>query len=175
MATAPKYTPHYTHADYEQWSGDWELWQGVAVAMTPSPFGKHQLVGANFVGLLRSACQRTDYRVLYEIDWIISEDTVVRPDVVIHYGAIPERHLETPPVLITEILSPSTESKDKTSKRELYQHEGVQYYLIADPNDKTLVALELIDGRYQEKDFDTNLVIDLANCQINLNVQELWD
>ena len=47
MRTASKYDPHYTVADYEQWSGDWELWKGTAVAMTPSPFGKLQLVGAN--------------------------------------------------------------------------------------------------------------------------------
>ena len=175
MSTVPKYTPHYTLADYAQWSGDWELWQGTAVAMTPSPFGKHQFVGANLVGLLRNALRGTECRVLYEIDWIISEDTVVRPDVVVHRGTVPDRHLETPPVLIAEILSPSTELKDRTSKRELYQQEGVQHYLMADPTAESLVALELLDGCYRERNFDSDLVLDLTSCQVNLAVKELWD
>ena len=33
------YKPRYTVDDYESWAGDWELWQGTAIAMTPSPFG----------------------------------------------------------------------------------------------------------------------------------------
>ena len=27
--------------DYQQWEGAWELWNGVAISMTPSPFGRH--------------------------------------------------------------------------------------------------------------------------------------
>ena len=41
MSTAPNYQPHYTIDDYQLWEGDWELWNGVAVAMTPSPLGRH--------------------------------------------------------------------------------------------------------------------------------------
>ena len=89
-------------------------------------------------------------------------------------GAVPDRHLQTPPALIVEILSPSTESKDKTSKRDLYEHEGVDYYLIADPAKETLTALELADGRYQARTFDKDVAINLANCQINLHVKQLW-
>lgn len=41
MSTAPRYEPRYTIADWRQWEGCWELWNGLAVAMTPSPFGRH--------------------------------------------------------------------------------------------------------------------------------------
>jgi hypothetical protein len=41
MSSAARYSPNYTIKDYRQWQGDWELWRGIAVAMTPSPFGKH--------------------------------------------------------------------------------------------------------------------------------------
>ena len=41
VSTAPRYLPHYTVADHAAWQGDWELLDGVAVAMTPSPFGPH--------------------------------------------------------------------------------------------------------------------------------------
>jgi len=28
---------HYTYDDYALWQGDWELFEGIAVAMTPAP------------------------------------------------------------------------------------------------------------------------------------------
>jgi hypothetical protein len=41
MSTAPRYEPCYTVEDYRHWEGRWELWNGVPVPMTPSPFGRH--------------------------------------------------------------------------------------------------------------------------------------
>jgi hypothetical protein len=42
VSTAPRYLPHYTVADHAAWEGDWELLDGVALAMTPSPFWGRQ-------------------------------------------------------------------------------------------------------------------------------------
>jgi hypothetical protein len=42
MSSVRKFIPRYTVADYRQWQGDWELLDGVAVSVTPSPFGIHQ-------------------------------------------------------------------------------------------------------------------------------------
>lgn len=41
VSTAPRYLPHDTVAEHAAWEGDWELLDGVALAMTPSPFGPH--------------------------------------------------------------------------------------------------------------------------------------
>lgn len=41
----PAYREHYTAEDYRQWKGDWELIEGVAYAMAPSPTVSHQRVG----------------------------------------------------------------------------------------------------------------------------------
>gem|GEM_PF-3546515 len=82
MSTAPQYTPHYTVDDYQLWEGDWELWNGVAVAMTPSPFGRHGTVLGRITTALTNAIDVAgcDANVIVEVDWIISTDTVVRPD-----------------------------------------------------------------------------------------------
>ena len=121
MSASPKYLPHYTFADYASWQGDWELWYGLPVAMTPSPFGRHQWLAGQimrqFLNSLDANCG--DCFVLMETDWIVADDIVVRPDVVIVCGAFPERHTVEPPRLIVEVLSPSTEEKDRTAKREL--------------------------------------------------------
>ena len=105
MSAVPKYIPQYTVDDYSTWEGDWELWDGIAVSMSPSPFGAHQLVLFNLAGELRTQLRNQDCGavVMGEIDWIISRETVVRPDVVVLCGDAPEvgrpqaRHDESPP------------------------------------------------------------------------------
>jgi Uma2 family endonuclease len=46
---------------------------------------------------------------------------------------------------LVEILSPGTERKDRELKFQLYQAEGVPYYLLAQPRTGTLEAFAL-DG-----------------------------
>lgn len=150
MSTASKYTPHYTIADYEQWPGDWELWQGTAVAMTPSPFGRHQFVLVNLVSELRARLKDTSWHVLAEIDWRIDESTVVRPDAVVLAGQIPERHVEETPILVAEITSESTGEKDRTAKFKLYQQQCVPNYWLIDPAQRSLNCFVLNDSKEYE-------------------------
>jgi hypothetical protein len=55
MSSTSKYRPHYTVDDYQLWQGDWELWNGVAVSMTPSPFGRHSRMLIDVGSALKSA------------------------------------------------------------------------------------------------------------------------
>ena len=131
----PKYFPHYTVADYQQWSGDWELWDGVAVAMTPSPFGKHQKAITRLAQMLLNELDRVqcdDCEVAVELDWIIENDLVVRPDISVCCGLNIDKYIESPPTFIAEVLSLSTQLKDKTAKFDLYAKEGVKYYATVD-------------------------------------------
>lgn len=145
-----RFIPHYTWADYAQWPGDWELWNGIPVAMTPSPFGLHQFVAANLIREFSTSVRqaRIGLHVLHEIDWIVSDDTVVRPDIVVCDG-VPREHLTQPPRIVVEVLSPSTAEKDRTVKFELCQQQSVPYYLIVDPDQRTIQVFRLdAAGRY---------------------------
>jgi Uma2 family endonuclease len=142
----PRYQPHYTLADYRQWEGDWELWNGIPVAMGPSPFGPHQKMLARlsqrFLNALDAAgCNECE--VLVECDWVIDDDTVVRPDLSVACGAPVNRHIDHPPRLIVEVLSAATANKDRTAKRDLYAQQGVTYYFLADPDDSALEVTQL--------------------------------
>jgi Uma2 family endonuclease len=44
--------------------------------------------------------------------------------------------VEKAPAIAAEVLSSGTAVRDRTSKFELYQDEGVQYFLILDPEPK---------------------------------------
>jgi len=65
------------------------------------------------------------------------------PDILIVCGEIRKKYLDFPPILVVEILSPATALKDRHTKYELYQQQGVKYYLIADTDKKTIEIYEL--------------------------------
>ena len=157
MSTAPHYEPRYTVDDYRQWEGRWELWNGFAVSMTPSPFGRHAKaltdVAAAFkqaVDAAAAAAEACRAVVLTEIDWIVSRDTVVRPDLVVVCGGVPERHVESPPAVVVEVLSTATRDRDRSIKKDLYLREGVAWYVMIDPDDGTTDLFERVGSRGRE-------------------------
>lgn len=176
MSTAARYTPHYTVADYRRWEGDWELWHGIAVAMTPSPFGRHggmlgKIITALNVGIDQTNCNAS---VLVEVDWIIADDTVVRPDASIVCGDPPEGHIESAPALIAEVLSESTRERDLNHKRTLYQENGVRWYLIADPSDSSVQLFRLGDELEYEST-PIRQVVDVSICDsCRLQIDLSW-
>ena len=177
MSTAPKYIPHYTVADYQQWEGDWELWQGIPVAMTPSPFGPHQNCSFRITRELWAAIESAKCQavVIQDVDWIISQDTVVRPDILLLCGDVPEEHVTEPPALVVEILSPSTAQRDQNEKKRLYHDNGVDYYLIVDPNDFSVEAYERNEqGQFQQIEPATTYEFILCDdCHIRLNMKSI--
>jgi len=170
------YREHYTAEDYQRWKGDWELVEGVAYAMAPSPTVSHQRVGFEItrqMGERLESCKQCE--VLYEIDWNISTDTIVRPDVlVICYE--PEEKITKAPELIFEVISPSTARRDEQLKFELYQREGVPYYVLAYPEQKTARVYGLIDGQYRKVgDFmSESTPITLSGCQFDFDFGKIW-
>jgi Uma2 family endonuclease len=176
MSNAASFTPRYTYQDYLQWEGDWELWFGTAVAMTPSPFGPHERIVSELAGQLRNELKAKcpDCRVYAGLDWLAAEDTVVRPDVMVVCGEQPERHLERPPVLAAEVLSPSTAERDREYKSALYAQFGVPHYLILDPKAATFERFELASGEYRVAE-PANSELQLADdCEVSLDIGELF-
>lgn len=187
MSTGKKYIPHYDVEDYQQWEGDWELWEGVPVSMSPSPFARHSKLLGQIVTKLNVAIDAThcDANVLVELDWIISNDTILRPDCVVACGSVPEKHLTTPPAIVVEVLSKSTRQRDLDHKRAIYQQEKVPYYLILDPDAEQLTVLKLdADGKYKQADQATNatgadgadtLALKICgDCELSVDVSTLF-
>ena len=176
MSSAARYTPHYTIDDYRLWDGDWELWHGTAVSMTPSPFGRHGIMLARLVTALTNSIDAVGCHafVLAEIDWIIASDTVVRPDASVICGDPPDGHIESTPALVVEVLSDSTRERDVTYKREIYQDQRVPWYLIADPTDSSIQLLRLSErGVYESVSVDDQ--VEIAMCEIHrLSVDLSW-
>ncbi len=180
MSIAEKYRPYYTYGDYCLWEGNWELIEGMPYAMSPARVPAHQTVNANlyviFKEALKTDCEKC--KVYIPIDWKIAEDTVVQPDVLIVCDKIIKKYLDFPPVLIVEVLSPSTASKDRGEKMELYQSQKVKYYLIADPQFKKIEVYELnINNVYEPIAVDPALFTFhfKENCTAEVSFINIWE
>lgn len=179
MSDLKQFSPPYTVKDYQSWQGDWELWAGVPVSMSPGPFGKHQRVARNLVQEFTRAlsASKCNAEVLYELDWIVNDDTVVRPDVVVICGQGPERYLQTSPAVVAEVISESTEQRDRTFKRELYREQNVEAYLLLDP-DNGLLEIDWKDeeGNWQTYQVSEPVTLNLcSDCQIVIDPAVLFE
>ncbi len=177
MKLAKKYPPSYTYEDYRLWEGDWELIEGVPYAMAPSPFGKHRRVVGEFIYQLGEQLENCPekYSVYPSLDWIVSEDTVVSPDIMVVCREV-EEYLREPPELVVEVVSPSTAQKDEKLKYELYEREGVKTYVLAYPDLKKVRAFRLLRSRYR-KFFDSDegsLELKIKDCTLKVDVGRLW-
>ena len=142
-------TEHYTYDDYVQWQGDWELIYGMPVAMTPSPGIRHQAIAAKILNELMNSVGSCEHcLVLMEQDWKLRHDTVVRPDVVLTCNEPNEQYLTKAPEIIVEVISPSTARRDEQFKFELYENEGVRYYILVYPDDRRAKVFKLIEGKF---------------------------
>ncbi len=176
MNLAKKYLPRYAYEDYRLWEGDWELIEGVPYAMAPS-FGKHQKIAGELVYQLREQLEHCPERcfVYPELDWIVSEDTVVRPDIMVMYREV-EEYLRETPELVVEVVSPSTAQKDERLKYELYEREGVKTYVLVYPDLKKVRAFSIVRSRYR-KFFDSDegkLELKIKDCTLKIDVGRFW-
>lgn len=141
--TAEKLIPNYTVDDYATWKGDWELWDGIPVSMAPRPFGPHSAAVVQIIASLVAQLHDCHAQVLTELDWIVDQNNVIRPDVVVVCGEVPERHIESPPALIVEVLSDATRQRDTIHKPRLCREHDVEYVLV-DPATKTVNRDEVV-------------------------------
>ena len=170
---------HYTYADYSQWEGDWELIDGIPVAMAPAPIKIHQQLSSElFLELNKGVDDKClNCEVLYEVDWKINEETVVRPDIVFVCDDEGEAYLTKAPKIVVEIISPATAKKDETIKFDIYESEGVQYYILVYPDDLRAKAYGLKDGRYIKiGDFThETLEFDAIGCGLSLDFAKVFE
>ncbi len=179
MNSAKKYLPHYTYDDWLHWEGRWELIEGHPIAMSPMPIPEHQRITAAISyemqdGLKKSRCKKC--KAFDPIDYKLSDETILQPDLLIVCGKIFKTYLDFPPVLVVEVVSRSTEDRDRNIKYELYEQAGVKYYLIVDVKKKLIEIFDLVDGIFQQRQSEGNYAFQLeSECSIAPALDNIWE
>ena len=167
----------YTVEDYQHWEGDWELIDGLAYAMSPAPAFKHQQLNMGFAQILSEALDSCPHcQALFESDIELSNDTIIRPDLMLICHRPQNGKITRAPEFVIEIISPRRARHDEHTKYMLYQAEGVRYYLLAYPDERKIKAYRLIDGNYRKIGdiFDETLQFELSKCSFEIDFSLLW-
>ena len=169
---------NYTYEDYKNWEGSWELIDGVPISMAPAPMKIHQKIASELFFQLKQELgdECLECEVLYETDWKISNNTTLRPDIVLVCNDEGETYLTKAPKIIIEILSPSTAKKDETVKFDIYEEEKVQYYILVYPKDLKAKVYTLEKNSYTKVgDFSNEkLSFDDIDCKLELNFEKIF-
>jgi Uma2 family endonuclease len=127
----------------------YELVDGVLL-VSPSPALAHQAGLANLHFALMQAAPEHVRVLAAPLDIRFSPTRQLQPDLV----ALPRRALtdkvDDLPLLVVEVLSPSTRATDLTLKRHVFEQAGVASYWLLDPEEPSLTVLELQDSAYLE-------------------------
>jgi Uma2 family endonuclease len=127
----------------------YELADGVLL-VTPGPVPAHQRACARLYLLLAGACPPGLEVFFAPLDYQPTRRRSLQPDLLVVRPEDVGPTAVSGLVLAVEVLSPSTRSKDLLLKRGLYEDGGVASYWVVDPDEPSLVAWELREGRYVE-------------------------
>ncbi len=124
--------------------GRYELYNGIVYAMSPERAAhaeaKHAVANALASAIARAklGCWMLPDGMTVRID----EDTAHEPDALVYCGPkLPRDAIEVPnPVIVAEVLSPSTRHIDASAKLAGYfKLASVHHYLILDPEKRLLI------------------------------------
>ncbi len=124
--------------------GRWELADGVPVCMSPErvAHGETKFAAGTAV---KAAIKRAGISCGAFIDCLAvraDHRTAFQPDVLVNCGErLKSQMMEAPnPIVVLEVLSPSTRVADMRLKvRRYFELPGIQHYLILDPEDRSVL------------------------------------
>jgi len=176
MATVD-YVPHYTYDNYKMWDGDWELYEGFPVAMSPAPMINHQVIGYSIARQLGNQIEECEQCLVFgEVDYKLGDDTVLKPDVVLVCNEPHDAYITKAPEIIVEVISKSTAKNDENYKFGKYEAEKVAYYILVYPDDLYAKVYKLVNGKYDKQgDFSKEKYeFDETLCKVNIDFDKVF-
>ncbi len=123
--------------------------------MTPPPIELHQRGSGNLYGYIWMYLRSNPIGRVYSapIGLTLDESNGLQPDIIYisneRRDIIKERGIEGAPDLVVEVLSPSTEARDRGVKLQRYAAAGVPHYWMLAPRTRTLEAYTLGSNGYE--------------------------
>ena len=183
---------YYTYGDYKLWDDGlrWELIDGKAFCMSPGPGTAHQSLLVKLVAKLFNYFEGKECQVFAApFDVMLPRgdepedeiDRVVQPDIMIvcDMSILQHNGIKGAPDVVFEILSPSTAQRDLDDKFHLYERVGVKEYIIADPQNRVVIAhrRDGEDKRFSlRKVYGTDDVLEFGMFpELKIPLNSVWD
>jgi Uma2 family endonuclease len=147
---------HFTIDDLDdRAAGRTEIIDG-SLHVSPPPFCRHTIIENNLPALLRALLPDDlraftgagVHRVSGTTRWLVPDTVVVRADAV---ARRPDYLAPEDVVVVVEVVSPSSVTHDRVTKRALYAEMGIEHYWIVEQlTEVRLTALRLEGPEYEE-------------------------
>lgn len=122
-------------------------WVDGEVVVTPSADYPHQQVSRRLANLLEASLP--DLFVVEAVTTYLPKNRERIPDIIVLEREPDTPHIHDTPVLVAEILSPSTASEDTVRKSTEYLAAGIGQYWIVDRDARALLVFENRDGGWE--------------------------
>ncbi len=174
----------YTYQDLLSTPEDgkrYELFEGDLV-VSPAPTTLHQNTIFNLTLIVGGYVRKEQLGKVFiaPCDVYFREDVVVEPDLLFvshaRLSIVKDEHIAGAPDLAVEVLSPTSEVRDKGYKFKLYAEEGVKEYWLSDYTKRTLQVYRLtpkgfeLVGEFQGDDEVRSPLFP----ELRFRVSELW-
>ncbi len=130
----------WTYSEYARLPDDGNRYEVIdgEVLVTPAPTPHHQKVIARLLVMLLEYVEGRNLGwVFQDVDLLFVTGQFLRPDMVVVPASgregITDRGVEVPPLLVVEVLSPSSHTIDRVKKPRRYLEFGVPSYWVVDP------------------------------------------
>jgi Uma2 family endonuclease len=154
MSTHPA-VREWTYAEFARLPDDGNRYEVIAgeLYVTPAPGSIHQQVSIRLSSLFERFCEEQGAGIAFHApyDVLFGEGDYMEPDVIFvrrdrEDEVIKDHGAVAAPDLVVEILSDSTERRDRGIKRERYAAYGVSEYWIVDTDARQVEVYRLIGG-----------------------------
>ncbi|QXM06752.1 Uma2 family endonuclease [Crassaminicella indica] len=148
------------------------------IYMLASPSVKHQRIIGEIFGSLYNylkggSCEPfvapLDVKLYNQQRKIIGN---VQPDVFVVCDNLNEGELTTP-ILVVEVVSPSSRSRDYVQKLDLYMRSGVREYWIIDPIQKKILQYTFNERELKSVNIYTDIIKSIVFEGLSINLEEV--
>lgn len=152
-------------------------YSGGAVYAMAGASVRHNLIAGTIAAALRAQVRGSACYVFQSDMKVRIDDTFYYPDIVVTCGAIDlTAYFQASPVLIVEVLSESTEAKDRLEKRVAYQHlvSVKEYALVAQDKLQIEVIRRVRDG-WQIETYGHGDVVKFSSVGLEQPIEALYE
>ena len=143
----------WTYSDYARLPDDGNRYEVIdgELLVTPSPSPLHQRVGARLLMALDPFVERHHLGlVIPDVDLLFRTGQFLRPDLLVvpesGRDGITDRGIETAPLLVVEILSPTSGAIDRVKKPARYGDFAIPEYWVLDPEERCAWVWRFAEG-----------------------------